>query len=538
MAKVEILDDKWLQFDTLAPEVITRTMPQSKIVSRQGIDSTVVVPWEYDNMQALAYMGLPYISTIARDFDFSGPYEPKAHQLIICNVATVHNRGYCFADMGLGKTASFIWSASYLAQLGLVKKILVVCPKVVMRAAWMHELAMLAPFDSVAILDGSADKRRKQVEKNAKWDVINYEGVEVLHAELLAKRYDLVIVDESTMIKNPASARWKFLNEVTSKVPRLWLLSASPTPQGPMDAFGQLKLVSPTTIPREYYAFRNAVMQVGRPAYETRAGAEVPAQWVAKPDSNEVLKLFFTPAIRLDKADWVKELPPICDMYLEVPLSTEQDKALKALHKQVLKAQITDETIAGGIISKVYQISSGCMYKEDESGERETIRYDMQPKVDAVKEIIEEAKARHDGDFVGGKTLIYVSHRHVCEYLTEELSKTYKVGKVIGGSTNRSDILHAFETSDEYEVIVAVSSAMSHGVTAIAANTIIWFTPATSTEVFIQAGERTHRIGQRQEGRRYYLFSTGAERERHEHLQTGTVAQNEMLSLYKTFLEE
>ena len=125
----------------------------------------------------------------------------------------------------------------------------------------------------------------------------------------------------------------------------------------------------------------------------------------------------------------------------------------------------------------------------------------------------------------------------MCDYLAALLGAKYRVAQINGDTKNRSDVLKAFEKTDEYEVIVAVSSAMSHGVTAIAANTIIWFTPASATETFIQANERTDRIGQRQEGRRYYLFSTDVERERHEHLQRGGEAQQTMLSLYKTFME-
>ena len=536
--KIEVVDDQAIQFSTLTPEIVLRTIPTATVIEAGELRSKVSVPWDYKSMQTLAYLGLPYLSPITRDYDFSGPYEPKPHQLLICNLATMHNRGYCFADMGMGKTASFIWAAAYLSQLGLVNRILVVCPKVVMRAAWMHELAMLLPYDTVAILDGSAAARKRKMDKHAKWDIVNYDGVEVLHEQLALRDYDLIIVDESTMIKNPSTKRWQHLDKVTSRSQRVWLLTASPTPQGPMDAFGQLRLLSPESVPRDYYAFRNMVMRMGRPGFETRSGKKVPPEWVAKDDANDILKRFFIPALRLDKRDWAKDLPPVCDMYLEVPLSTEQDAALTALKKQVIKLAVESEEVAGAIINKIYQISSGCVYTHDDTGVRGVVEYDMHPKVDAVIELIEEAKARHVGGFVGGKTLIYVSHRHVCDYLTRCLESKYRVGKVVGGSSDRSDILRAFETTDEYEVIVAVSSAMSHGVTAIAANTMIWFTPAPSTEVFIQAGERTDRIGQKQDGRRYYLFSSAVERERHEHLQRGTAVQNEMLTLYKTFIEE
>ena len=530
---IEIIENRALLFKTLTPEIVLRTVPKSTVIDSDG---TVLVPWTHQAQQTLAYLGLPFISPISRDYDFSGPYEPAAHQLLICNMVSMHKKGYCFADMGMGKTASLIWAADYLKQIGLVKKILVVAPKVVCRSAWQHEISLLLPYDSAVVLDGTPAIRKRRIARDAQWDIINYDGVEILSKELANRQYDMVIVDESTGVKNPDTARWKFLNEVTKHVERVWLLSASPTPQGPEDAFGQIMLLTPELLPKNKYEWRNMTMQIGRSAFKKRNGDTVPPKWEPKEDSAEILKRYFIPALRLEKRDWV-DLPNVFDIYKEVPLSTQQEMEIKKLHRAALKASIENEEAARGIVNKIYQISSGCIYTMDDEDGRQVEQYDMKPKVDAVIELIEEAKARHDGDFVGGKTVIYVSHRHVCDYLTALLSTKYRVAQINGDTKNRSDVLKAFETSDEFEIIVAVSSAMSHGVTAIAANTIIWFTPASATETFIQANERTDRIGQRQEGRRYYLFSTDVERERHEHLQRGGEAQQTMLSLYKTFME-
>ncbi len=530
---IEIIENRALLFKTLTPEIVLRTVPNSTVIDSDG---TVLVPWTHHAQQTLAYLGLPFISPISRDYDFSGPYEPAAHQLLICNMVSMHKKGYCFADMGMGKTASLIWATDYLKQLGIVKKVLVIAPKIVCRSAWQHEISLLLPYDTTAVLDGTAAIRKRRIDRNAQWDIINYDGVQILEKELANRQYDMVIVDESTAVKNPDTARWKFLNEVTKRVERVWLLSASPTPQGPEDAFGQIMLLTPELVPRNKYEWRNMTMQIGRQGFTTRTGAKVPPKWEPKDDSAAILKRYFVPALRLEKRDWV-DLPTVFDIYKEVQLSTQQEAEIKKLHRAALKAVIENEEAARGIVNKIYQISSGCLYTTDEEDGRQVVQYDMQPKVDAVIELIEEAKARHSGGFVGGKTVVYVSHRHVCDYLTALLGEKYRVAQIHGDTKHRSVTLRAFETSDEFEIIVAVSSAMSHGVTAIAANTIIWFTPASATETFIQANERTDRIGQRQEGRRYYLFSTDVERERHEHLQRGGKAQQTMLSLYKTFME-
>lgn len=532
---MEIIENRAVVFDTLYPEIITRTVAKASILEQSPTQSKVLVPWNYSVMCTLASLGAPYLSPIKRDYKFPGPYEPKEHQLLICNLATMHKRGFCFADMGMGKTASFAWAMGYLKELGLIKHILIVCPKVVMRAAWQHELAMLFPFDSVSVLDGTPEVRKRRLARHSTWDIVNYDGVEILLDELKNRDYDVVIVDESTMIKNPETKRWKALNQITQHVERLWLLTAAPTPQGPMDAYGQVMLVSPELVPKNVYEFRNRTMQVGRPSFKTRTGKTVPPEWIAKPNAAEILEPLFYPCIRVDKDSY--DLPEVFDIPYEVELSTEQKSAIKKLHATASKLAEVNESIAGGFVRQVYQIASGCLYERDDMGERTVKHFDATPRLQATVELIDEGKMRFGGDGIGGKTVVYVAHRHVCDFVYEYLSKKYKVGKINGDTTNRAEILRAFDTTEEYEVIVAVASAMSHGVTAIAANTIVWYSPSPSVEVFMQANNRTDRIGQKQIGRRYYLFANDAERERHETLQNGQTVQNEMLNLYKTFLE-
>lgn len=532
---MQIVQNRAVIFDTLCPEVVSRVVASSSVLEQSPTHSKVLVPWDFGTMSDLASMGLPYHSPITRDYAFAGPYVPKEHQLQICNLATMHLRGYCFADMGMGKTAAYVWAMDYLKQLGLVNRILIVCPKVVMKAAWQHEIAMIKPFDTVSVLDGTPEVRSRRLARNSTWDIINFEGVEILQDELVSRKYDVVIIDESTKVKNPETSRWKSLNAVVKNVERVWLLTATPTPQSPMDAYGQVKLVYPDRVSDNPFEFRNRTMQVGRASFQTRAGKTVPPQWVAKPDAAEILEPLFTPCIRLDKADY--DLPEVFDIPYEVELSKEQKAAIKKLHNVAKQLQEVNETIAGGIVRQVYQISSGCLYERDENNERFVTTFDATPRLQATIDLIEEGKTRHNTAGIGGKTVVYVAHRHVCDFVYDALSSKYNVGKINGDTKNRAQILREFDTTDNYDVIVAVASAMSHGVTAIAANTIVWYSPAPSTEIFIQANNRTDRIGQKQVGRRYYLFANDGERERHENLQNRNSAQNEMLNLYKTFLE-
>jgi len=60
----------------------------------------------------------------------------------------------------------------------------------------------------------------------------------------------------------------------------------------------------------------------------------------------------------------------------------------------------------------------------------------------------------------------------------------------------RDRIFSAFQNTDDPRVLVAQPAAMSHGLTLTAANTIIWYAPIFSSDIYEQACARITRPGQ------------------------------------------
>ena len=58
------------------------------------------------------------------------------HQRDTASFLTLHKRAFCFNEQGTGKTASVIWAVDYLMTLGVLKRVLVVCPLSIMQSAW------------------------------------------------------------------------------------------------------------------------------------------------------------------------------------------------------------------------------------------------------------------------------------------------------------------------------------------------------------------------------------------------------------------
>ena len=55
--------------------------------------------------------------------------------------------------------------------------------------------------------------------------------------------FDLVIIDEAHYVSNGKAQRTKLVNNLTSRIDRLWLLSGTPMTSRPMNYYNLLKLV-------------------------------------------------------------------------------------------------------------------------------------------------------------------------------------------------------------------------------------------------------------------------------------------------------
>ena len=163
-------------------------------------------------------------------------------------------------DMGLGKTYMSIVAA---LESG-VEKILVICPANA-KINWFREISNFVPEEDISILKTGHWNPKKFTIIN--YDILKnfhtlkdgrkkYEDWEV-HRHLADEGFDLMIIDECHMAKNPKAARTKIINQIGETIPKKWLLTGTPIANRPMDFYNLLSLCeSPLTSSWQYYAFR------------------------------------------------------------------------------------------------------------------------------------------------------------------------------------------------------------------------------------------------------------------------------------------
>lgn len=511
---MRIVDNKALMLRVRNPNKITTVIPKSKELS----DNRVLVNWGIDETRVLRNLGIKAPSPIEGRYDWPGKYKPFAHQIETAAFFTANKRAFCFSEMGSGKTASAIWASDYLMKNGLINRVLIVCPLSIMDAAWRNDLFSVAMHRSVDVAHGSADKRRKIIQSGAEYIVINFDGIEIVADEIERGGFDLIIIDEANAYKNPQTNRWKVLNGLVKPETWLWMMTGTPAAQSPVDAYGLAKLMNAKTVPRYMGSFKDMVMR-----------KITNFKWVPKPESTQIVHSVLQPAIRFTKEECL-DLPAMTYVKRDVQLTKQQEKYYKEFKKKMIMVAAGEEISAPNaaiIMNKLLQLSSGAVYSDN----NETVQFDISNRYKVLRETIDESSK---------KVLVFAQFRHVIDLLMEKLQADGISCAVIRGDvslTKRTEIFARFQGQDDPRVLVIQPQAAAHGLTLTAANTVVWWGPTSSLEIYHQANARVHRSGQTHPCTIVQLQGSDVERHVYKLLDNRIDVHSKIVDLYKKMLD-
>jgi SNF2 family DNA or RNA helicase len=476
---VQVIDNKAIMFVTKNSEQITALIPKSKVVERNGDKAKMLVNWGFTETRLLRNLQIKNVpSPILGRYKWPGVYTPFDHQRETAAFLTIHPRCLVLSEAGTGKTSAAAWAADYLMQQGQVKKVLIVCPVSIMDTAWRSDLFKTVMHRTVAIATGPKQRRVQVIEGNYDFTIINFDGVKVIRKELEAAKFDLVIVDEATAIKSVSTDRWKALASLLTPATRLWLMTGTPAAQSPIDAYGLAKLVNPSLVPRHFGAFRDLVMV-----------KVTQFKWMPKRDAQDTVYSVLQPAIRFTKEECL-DLPDMLYTTREVPLTKQQKHYYDLIRREMIATAAGEEITAvnaAGVLNKLLQISQGVSYTTD----KEVIQFDVSDRINELLDVIHQTSH---------KVIVFVPFRHALDMLYDALLKAGISSEVIHGGVSggqRAEIIKRFQTEDSPKVILLIPQAAAHGVTLTRADTVVWWGPIPSAELYIQGNARAHRAGQK-----------------------------------------
>jgi SNF2 family DNA or RNA helicase len=514
-----MLDKRVLVVDTASPETITQKIRKSLVIDRDDGSKAVAVHWGYNEACQLTEIIDDVPSPILRDYAWSSNLPPFEHQKTTASFLSLRPRAFCFSEQGTGKTASVIWAADYLMKLGKVKRVLVLCPLSIMKAAWQQDLFKFAMHRSCDVAHGTAKQRAKVIQSGCEFVVINYDGVKVVLDDLIAAQFDLIVVDEANAYKNAQTDRWKTLNKlVKAGNPRLWMLTGTPAAQSPVDAFGLAKLVNPSACPQYFTAFRDRVM------YKLTQ-----YKWSPKPDATEYVHNILQPAIRFSKEECL-DLPAVTYIDRDAPLTPQQASYYKRL-QETMAIEAAGEKIsavnAATNLNKLLQISGGAAYTDT----REVVEFDVSNRIKVVQEVIDEAR---------NKVLVFVPFTHTLQLLEDRLTRAGVSNAIISGQVSankRYELVQQFQNTSDPQVLLIQPQAASHGLTLTAADTIVWYSPVTSVETYLQANARIDRHGQKNKMTVIHIKGSPVEARLYKMLQSRITSHEKLVDLYRQEIE-
>lgn len=458
----------------------------------------------------LRRLGYPAGNPMLEYYDWAHgtPFEVQRQT---CDMLTLNERAYVLNDMGTGKTKAALWAWDWLKSQGLSNKLLIVAPLSTLNFVWMNEIFQTIRHRKAVVLHGTRQERLDRLhDPEFEIFIINHDGIKVILDDLMRSDIDAVVIDELAAYRN-VNNRSKAMRKFATTRKIVWGMTGSPMPTLPTDVWMQCSIVTPGTVPKYFSHVRDQLME-----------RKSTFLFVPKANAIESAYKFMQPAVRYSLDD-VVELPDLVTRNIDVAMTNEQKSVYDGMVKEcVAMAQQHQITAANAAVAmgKLLQIAGGWVY----TGDREVASLDAKPRIAALVDTILACQR---------KIIVFAPFLHAIEGIAKALDhEGISYATVHGGTPRREDIFAAFQRTDKYKVLLAHPKCMAHGITLTAADTILWYLPITSFEIYEQANARIRRVGQKHKQQVIHLVAAPVERRIYSLLRGRERMQDKFLSMF------
>ena len=453
---------------------------------------------------------------------YSFATEPYAHQLTAFKRSYQSEYSALFMEMGTGKSKVIVDTMGALFESKDITHALIIAPKGVFDNWVQGEIPRHLP-DRIKrfvvrwqpnftqkykqqLLDVAVPARRDKDTLNIL--VMNVEALSTQKGAGAAMRFldlnpkSLMVVDESTTIKNRTARRTKVIMKCGERAKYRRILTGSPVTKSPMDLYTQCYFLSPQALGfKSYFAFQARYAVTKR----RTMGQKIFNEIVSFQRLDELSKKLDRFSLRVLKADCL-DLPEKVYIRRKVEMTPEQKK-LYGQMKDVALAKLDNGKLATTVnvltqIMRLQQIACGHFQPDDD----EPIEPIPNNRLNELLSICEETS---------GKAIIWATWTHDIIAIERALAKAYGSQAVACyyGATpqdERQEIVGRFEDpKDPLRFFVGQPSTGGYGITLVQAQTVIYFSNSYNLEHRIQSEDRAHRIGQTNSVTYIDLYSPG-----------------------------
>ena len=405
-----------------------------------------------------------------------------------------------FHDCGTGKTCTAINIIKHWKSQG-VKPALVVCPLSIIEAAWMEDVKKFAP--ELKVVNLHCKDRNKALAQAADIYIVNFEQFKLQFAEIIKKKFGVLVVDESSKMKQHDSQVTRALLSMAGMicraktgtkfvsdwiVPYRYVLSGTPAPNCPTEYWSQVKFITGPgnkVFPDNFYSFR------GYFCYSIPI-SPVCKKWKFKNSMQAELMEKMRPVAHVVRKEDAVDLPAQTHEIRKVYLSQAEQKAYDTFKKELVLQFADAQILATSAIveiMKLRQLTSGFAYTDTGVAQVGT------SKLEELKEVLEE---------IGGhQVLIWANFHHEIGTLLKELPGSAALWH---GTADRQQVVADFKAG-RFQYLIANPQSAAHGLTFTNCKYAVYFSLNYSYELHEQSINRIHRIGQKWPVTYYYLVA-------------------------------
>ena len=365
------------------------------------------------------------------------------------------------------------------------KKILIICPAS-LKINWLREIKNYSD-ERVLIVEG------KKWGSTFKFYIINYDIIKNYHAignenpelNLIEnEKFDLAIVDEAHMISNTTANRTKLLNDILSKIPKVWLLTGTPMTSRPINYFNLLNIVdSPLTLNWQSYVKRYCkgfqFTVNGKKIWNTSGASHLDE--LRERTKNLVLRRMKTDILDLPE----KFISPV---FLELKSTYYEEELEDFMRISNEKKDNENITVTINRLMKIRQVISF-------------------EKIDYTCELIDKALEQDK------KVIVFTNFTMTLDMLHEKYKKNSVILDGRMSKEKRQESVDKFQNEDKIKIFISNIVAGGVGITLTAAEVVIMNDLAFVPALHSQAEDRAYRYGQKKGVMVYYpIFDNTIER--------------------------
>ena len=428
--------------------------------------------------------------------------KPYAHQLKALEMSWDKEVFALFMEMGTGKSKVLIDNVSMLYDKGKINGVVIVAPKGVYKN-W-HEseipihMANHVEYVSTLWQSNINKKQEKELSKLFKTGhelhilIVNVEALSTKKGVDFVTRFincheTLMVIDESTTIKNPEAKRTKNICKLGRLTKYRRILTGAPVTKSPLDLFKQCEFLDPWLLGHQsYYGFRTRYAIMKTANFGGRS-VQIVVGYRNIPELSEKLTGFSYRVLKDDCLD----LPPKTYTKRIIQLTDEQQKLYSQMKKSalaVMNSKLSTTATAMTQLMRLQQITCG-HFKSDDGFVQEIKNNRIVELMDTLEEI-------------QGKVVIWAHWRNDIATIVKHIKEEYGDNSYVTyfGDTTVEDRQKAIkkiqDPKSSVRFIIGTPQTAGYGITLTGASTMIYYSNGYDLEKRMQSEARIDRIGQ------------------------------------------